>query len=292
LIETGRDETSFKMAPLNTGLKVLPMDVDVVEVGRRFLPGLNRGEIHCRFEGGKLKVRCRADQRVEFDLPRGAPPTMLKGVSGDFGQAPPGTTPGSANETVLEGVYENTGGISCTAEAHLESLPALPLSFLEGEGGFFSEKHAKKLRMKVCAVGRARPGEDCKGRYGLLLGDFAFADTEVSGQCPLQPERPDQPCAENRAFYYAAMKVFTNNRRAAGRDSSLFAEYFVGYSPIDEGGFFMSYRGEEDGYIERDTPAGEAMDTIDRPRNTGGVEHKPTALRRPSNRCFLGLNKC
>ncbi|WP_181763303.1 glycosyl transferase family 90 [Mesorhizobium sp. B2-4-15] len=48
------------MAPLKTGLNALPMAVDVAEVGRRFLPGLNRGEIHCRFEGGKLRVRSRA----------------------------------------------------------------------------------------------------------------------------------------------------------------------------------------------------------------------------------------
>jgi hypothetical protein len=54
----------------------------------------------------------------------------------------------------------------------------------------------------------------------------------------------------------------------------------------------MSYRGEEDGYIEQATPAGESRDELDRPRNTGGVEHKPTALRRPSNKCFLGLPGC
>ncbi|QKC97522.1 hypothetical protein EB231_24715 [Mesorhizobium sp. NZP2298] len=60
LIETSRDERLLKMAPLKNGPKALPMAVDVVEVGRRFLPGLNRGEIHCRFEGGTLKVRSRA----------------------------------------------------------------------------------------------------------------------------------------------------------------------------------------------------------------------------------------
>ncbi|WP_155765456.1 glycosyl transferase family 90 [Mesorhizobium erdmanii] len=51
---------SLEMAPLKMGLKALPIDVDVVEIGRPFLSGLNRGEIHCRFEGGKLKVRSRA----------------------------------------------------------------------------------------------------------------------------------------------------------------------------------------------------------------------------------------
>ncbi|ATB32157.1 pilus assembly protein [Melittangium boletus] len=260
--------------------------------GRSSTPRGNPSISHLFTRIDGMKVRCVREDRIAFDLPRGSPPSMLSAVKGDFGKVPPGTIPGSSNESVLTGVYENMGGVTCAAEARLESLPALPLSFLEGEGGFFSEKHAKKLRMKVCSVGRAAPGEECKGRFGILLGDFAFADTDVSGHCPLQPERPDQPCAQNTAFYYAAKKVFDNNRRAAGRDSSRLAEYFVGYSPIDEGGFFMSYRGEEDNYIERDTPAGEAKDMMDRPRNTGGVEHKPTALRRASNRCFLGLNKC
>ncbi|MBM7117885.1 pilus assembly protein [Archangium primigenium] len=259
--------------------------------GRSSTPGGNPALSHLftRIEG--MKVECRRENRIEFDLPRGAPPSMLSAVKGDFGGVAPGTTPGASNESVLNGVYENMGGVACTAEARVESLPALPVSFLEGRRGFFSEAHAKKLRMKVCAVGRPRAGEECQGRYGVLLGDFAFADTQVSGNCPLQPERPDQPCGSNRSFYYAAKKIYDNNRRAASRDASRFAQFFVGYSPIDEGGFFMSYRGEEDNYIERDTPAGEALDMVDRPRNTGGVEHKP-ALRRKSNRCFLGLNKC
>lgn len=37
-----------------------PLPIDVVEVERRLLPGLNRGEIHCRLDRGRLKVRSRA----------------------------------------------------------------------------------------------------------------------------------------------------------------------------------------------------------------------------------------
>jgi hypothetical protein len=105
------------------------------------------------------------------------------------------------------------------------------------------------------------------------------------------PESPDMPCAENRAFYYAAMSVFDRNLGSTGKAATEFAEEFAGYSPIDEDGFFMSYRGEEDGYTENKTPDGEAMDMQDRPYNTGGIEHKP-AVRRKSNTCFLGLQKC
>ena len=237
-----------------------------------------------------MQVRCQLEPRVEFDVPRSARPLMHAPQAGDFSTVPPQPI-GSSTQSVLDGVYENKGGISCSAEAHLETLPTLPTRFLEGANGFFTQQHGKRLNMKACAMGRAHDGK-CQGSYAILLGDFAFADTEVSGECPLQPEKPNIPCGENPAFYDAAMKVFDNNNRSAGRASSEFAEHFVGYSPIDERGFFMSYRGEEDGYIENDTPPGEAMDTLHRPRDTGGVEHKPSPLRRDSNTCFLGLKKC
>ncbi|HZI03175.1 MAG TPA: TadE family protein [Archangium sp.] len=238
-----------------------------------------------------MQVRCAQDEEVEFDLPRSRRPALRSPLPGSWGHYPPGQDVGEPTDSVLDGIYENVGGISCAAEAHLEGLPTLPTRFMEGEGGFFGEKHATPLKMKACAAGRA-VGGDCKGRYGILLGDFGFSDPEVSGHCPLQPEQPDVPCSENRAFYYAARKVFDTNGRSAGRDASKFAEFFVGHSPIDESGFFMSYRGEEDGYIERDTPRGESQDEIDRPRNTGGVDHKPSPKRRPSNTCFLGLREC
>jgi hypothetical protein len=48
------------MVRLETGTRKLPLPVDVVEVERRLLPGLNRGEICCRFDNGKLSVRSRA----------------------------------------------------------------------------------------------------------------------------------------------------------------------------------------------------------------------------------------
>ncbi|TJV43007.1 MAG: hypothetical protein E5Y02_12575 [Mesorhizobium sp.] len=48
------------MVTLETATRKLPLPVDVVEVGRRFLPGLNRGEIYCRLDKGKLIVRSRA----------------------------------------------------------------------------------------------------------------------------------------------------------------------------------------------------------------------------------------
>ncbi|PTL79048.1 TadE family protein [Vitiosangium sp. GDMCC 1.1324] len=238
----------------------------------------------------ELRVRCSREDRVAFDLPRGQRPALRSPEPGTWGTYPPQNV-GNATDSVLDGVYENLGGISCAAEAHLEALPTLPSRFLEGKDGFFKERHAVRLEMKVCSVGRPVGGQ-CRGEYGILLGDFGFSDPEVSRHCPLQPEQPDTPCAENPAFYYAAKKVYDNNKRSAGRKASQFARFFVGTSPIDESGFFMSYRGEEDDYIERDTPRGESQDERDRPRNTGGIDHKPTAVRRPSNICFLGLSQC
>ncbi len=259
--------------------------------GRSSTPGSRAhiSQVFTRLDA--LKVQCAREDTVSFDVPRGRRPALRAPRAGDWGYYPPGQDVGRPTDSVLDGVYENLGGIRCAAEAHLEGLPTLPTTFLEGQGGFFKEKHAVLLDIKACAAGRPVGGR-CQGGYGILLGDFAFSDTDVSGHCPLQPERPDIPCSENRAFYYAAKKVYDNTGRSAGHAASDFADTFVGYSPIDESGFFMSYRGEEDGYIELDTPRGESQDERDRPRNTGGVEHRPVPRRRSSNACFLGVAGC
>ena len=115
----------------------------------------------------------------------------------------------------------------------------------------------------------------------------------ISTYCTTRPTSGEGlPCGENRAFYYAAMSVFDRNLGSTGKAGSEFAEEFAGFSPIDEDGFFMSYRGEEDGYIENKTPEGEALDMKDRPYNTGGVEHEPDPERRDSNTCYLGIPGC
>jgi hypothetical protein len=213
-----------------------------------------------------MTVECAEDPTIEFDLPSGS------------------------GRSVLTGIYENVGGMNCTAHAELRTLPSLTSTFLEGTSGFFQEQHAVMRTWLACAAGRGIGGT-CDGRYGILLGDFAFHDTAVSGSCSLQPEQPDVACPENPAYYYSVRKVFDANQRGFSTDASNFANFFVGYSPIDENGFFMSYRGVEHGYIENDTPVGEPNDMMDRPRNTGGVEDRPPK-RRQSNRCFLGINGC
>lgn len=48
------------MAPFKMGLEKFPMAVDLVEVDGGSLLGLNRGEVHCRFENGMLRVSSRA----------------------------------------------------------------------------------------------------------------------------------------------------------------------------------------------------------------------------------------
>jgi hypothetical protein len=237
--------------------------------GRRSSDG-NTSISHVFTEVRNMNVHCRHDNEVEFDVPRGHG--------------------GDENASVLDSVYQNVGGMSCSASAQVRSLPSLPSRFLEGAGGFFKAQHSTGLMMTACASGRA-VGGSCEGRYGILLGDYSFVDADVVERCPLRPERPDDPCPENAAYYYAALSVFDANGRSAGNDASKFAEYFAGFSPIDESGFFMSYRPQEDDYVEPLTPPGEPEDEAERPRNTGGVDHRP-AVRRPNNICFLGLNGC
>ncbi|HLL04008.1 MAG TPA: TadE family protein [Myxococcaceae bacterium] len=239
-----------------------------------------------------MQVHCQADAEVEFDVPRGGGATLLEPRPGGFPQGS-GSNPCAgcqASRSLLDGIFENVGGMSCRAEAHVQALPTLPSRFLEGATGFFQAKHSIKPMIKACAAGRVAGGE-CQGRYGILLGDFSFVDPDVVGQCPLRPELPDEPCSENEAFYYAAKKVYDGNGRSAGNDASKFAQHFVGFSPIDESGFFMSYRPEETGYLEPLTPPGEPEDEAQRPRGTGGVGYRP-AIRRPNNECFLGQPGC
>jgi hypothetical protein len=259
--------------------------------GRRSVNGSTSiTHVFTRMDG--MVVQCAEDTRIEFDVPRSRRPALAQPSpgGGDWPVGIPNQPRGNANDTVLDGIYENVGGVGCRAEADLRTLPALTTTFLEGASGFFKEEHAALRQMKSCAAGRGVGGV-CQGSYSILLGDFAFADTDVSGSCPLQPELPEVPCGDNPAYYYAVQKVFDNNERAAGSHATEFAEFFAGYSPIDENDFFMSYRGIEHGYIETATPTGEPMDMMDRPRNTGGVSDRPPKRRR-SDTCFLGLQGC
>jgi hypothetical protein len=251
----------------------------------------NRPQLtHVFTQISNMNVQCRGDTQVEFDVPRGQRAAVLEPRPGRYPGGAPNQDRGESTDSLLDGIFENVGGMSCTAEAHVQALPTLPSRFLEGATGFFQAQHSIKPMIKACAAGRVAGGE-CRGRYAILLGDFSFVDEDVVGQCPLQPELPDQPCSENEAFYYAAKKVYDGNGRSAGNDASKFAEHFAGFSPIDESGFFMSYRPEETGYLEPLTPPGEPEDEADRPRGTGGVGYRPATVR-PNNECFLGQPGC
>lgn len=234
------------------------------------------------------QIFCRRDDRIFFDLPRGGGPSLKRAVAGGFSQGRPGSGGHrGGNHSVLGRVYENVGGLSCTAGARLSGYN-LPQRFMEGASGFFTERPPRAVTLRVCASGRA-VGGTCPGRYGLLLGDWGFAGVQESGHCPLQPDMPDQPCSENTAFYNAARYTFDDNEGWGGREASDFALRFTGADPMPDQGFFMSYRGIEDGYVEQDTPPGEPDDMAYRPYNTGGVSHRPRAIR---GECFLGRDGC
>lgn len=238
----------------------------------------------------QLQLFCRRNDTVFFDLPRGGGPGLRdpRAGGGGFAVGRPGTAGvRGAEHSVLGRVYENVGGVSCGAGARLTAFD-LPRNFLEGAGGFFSVPQYQGLTMRVCSSGRAVSGT-CPGRYALLLGDWGFTGVNERGHCPLQPDRPDQPCDENRAFYNAARYVFEDNDAWSGREANDFALQFAGADPLAAQGFFMSYRGWEDGYVEEDTPPGEAEELPYRPFNTGGVSDRPRATR---GTCFLGRTGC
>lgn len=240
---------------------------------------------YTRIEG--LQAECFREDRVYFDLPRGTGPMLLMGAPGDFGRARPGSGQRGANHSVLGRVYENVGGMACAAGARITGL-RVPRSFLEGPSGFFAEAHPRPVQVHLCASGRL-VGESCPGQFSLLLGDWGFIGLDEGGHCPLQPDRPNEPCPENRPFYNAARYVFEDNEGWGGREASQLALTFVGADPMPDQGFFMSYRGIEDGYVEPLTPPGEPLDMAYRPYNTGGVSDRPVATR---GRCFLGRDGC
>jgi len=81
-------------------------------------------------------------------------------------------------------VYENTGGMSCSARAELTPI-RIPRRFVDrGQGALFDVPHYLRGAIPVCAVGRAQGGSGkCRGAYGILLDDWGLAGDAESREC-------------------------------------------------------------------------------------------------------------
>jgi hypothetical protein len=183
------------------------------------------------------------------------------------------------------GVYKDVGGMSCTARAELSPVKKFTRSFLDkGKGAFFDVPHYAVGAIPVCGLGRVRDGE-CAGGFGILLDDWGLASAEESKECKVL----DDTGCENQAYYRSARKVYAAHLPAIGASQRL-ARAIVGSAPIDPGKFWMSFRGKDSGFQEREN--GGDQDTNDWKTTPGAGSRSPEYVDSFKDRknCFLG--KC
>lgn len=178
----------------------------------------------------------------------GAPPTQV------FTRAGPITTrcgvvsgvgmlPDLDMTSELEGVnlYRNAdeGGLRCSARARLNLINAG--RFLEGSDGLFREDQVSRTTYTICAINRASGGS-CDGEVLMALGDFSFSAVagNEAAECDLYDCR-------NTRYRAAVRKAFDVVSGANGAASAL-ASAVVGASPVDEGEFWFSFKGEENNF--------------------------------------------
>jgi hypothetical protein len=127
-------------------------------------------------------------------------------------------------------VYADVGSLACNAEAMLTPYG-------------ISERWARPLR--VCAVGRP-VGAACPGAFRVLLDDWGLAGPAESGESPLGNT------AANAAYYRSAQLGFSNNAGQQTPAADVLANLYVGVAtpPVDTSQFWMSFRGEESGFLE------------------------------------------
>lgn len=180
-------------------------------------------------------------------------------------------------------VYRNVGGMRCNAEAELSPVRKFTRRFLDrGRGAFFEVPHYAAGAIPVCGLGRAKNGQ-CSGGVGILLDDWALSSRAESRECVLLN-------CQNRAYYDSAQQVYNHHNQVNGSSERL-ASTIVGVAPIAPGRFWMSFRGSESGFLERE-PGGDS-DTNDWEttpgKNSRTTEYNTSFGNR--EKCFLG-NRC
>jgi hypothetical protein len=180
-------------------------------------------------------------------------------------------------------VYRNVGGMRCNAEAELSPVRKFTRNFLDqGRGGFFDVPHYTVGAIPVCGMGRSKNGQ-CAGGFGILLDDWGLSSAAESRECHLQN-------CNNTAYFRSAQAVYDHHNPVNGASVRL-ATTIVGSAPIDPGKFWMSFRGEESTFLEKE-PGGD-QDTNDWEttpgRNSRSTEYDTAFVNR--KKCFLG-NRC
>jgi len=183
-------------------------------------------------------------------------------------------------------VYEDTGGMRCTAQAELAPI-RIPEKFVDsGQGAIFDVPHYVMGAIPVCAVGRPHPGngnKKCRGAYGILLDDWGLAGDAESGECELQEEGG---CG-NKPYYQSTELVYGKHVAVDGSAEKL-AKEVVGESPIAAGKFWMSFRGMDSEFKEEE-PGGDAdpNDWVTTPGAKSPTDGYKDSYAGRGN-CFLG----
>lgn len=158
----------------------------------------------------------------------------------------------------LAPTFFEAGDVRCGAEGDVNAF-RVPRSFADGADGFFKAAHKGTTMtnpMHLCGSGRPL-GTGCPGKLSILLGDYALtADQNENGDCALQTSSPNA-CA-NQNFYRTTRGTFDKSMQLTAR----WAEGWTGFperwtrnivTGLPRGritGFYMSFRGEQTGFVE------------------------------------------
>ena len=133
----------------------------------------------------------------------------------------------------------------------------------------------------ICAAGRPVNGA-CNTRFGILLDDWGFAGEQEGREMPLRPEGGLPLVTQNKGYYDMVNAMYQANGAGQGGAASALAALVVGFSPINEGQFYMSFRGAESDYSQT------LVSHRDTTWKTSPIEVNGRYLRREGNRCWLG----
>ena len=159
------------------------------------------------------------------------------------------------DDTAVTPAYGNPGVLSCTASGTIDTINVPSGYHQQSSGGYFKADHLRTVPLTMCAFGRASFGQ-CLGGLPLLLGDHGLsvgnAENAECGRLPSDQGVLGAACA-NPTFYRLAHENWDRSMPYTGAPEA-FARSVTGRAPTGRvSGFYMSFRGEESGFVETDT---------------------------------------
>jgi hypothetical protein len=225
-------------------------DFDALKAGRTTLT-----QVFTR--ANNLSVQCRPLAAVDGVLPLGPDP-----------KAAPAYPDGQQ-------------GMVCRGQADVVGF-RIPRSFLDGS--LAGATHFTPVTIPMCGVGHPVAGR-CVGALGMLLDDWGYSGEREAQQCPLAWE--GGTTCDNQGYYDQAQAVYQAMPIARAGAASQLAVVVAGTSPINEGAFFMSFRG-------RESPYGPFTETVQHSHGDVLWETTPFAnpygerYDAPRSNCWLG----